>query len=447
MTRQKGFSRKRFGESWLRFKGPMIARHTIPEMFSTFVQFTDDRFSCWLVDGRLRRNVSRCLSQVALSDIGKEAGETSESFWVLYWHKRWQQVAEPLSNEPLSNEPLSTGHLAAYLQESCYWVAQQGMRNLASSQSQFPIPLSDCFQIAIAELPKILKDYNSNQGASLKTYASLCFRNAIRDRLRQQRMADSRTDWGLLRKLSQRRLGELLQMAGFAAGEIDRYQLAWTCFKTYCAPRETPTARQLAAPDRATWAAIAQLYNSQRHHLADVPPEAPPEDLEQWLKFTAKQARSALYPNLTSLNLESGGEGGGELQDTLTDGQADSPMAVLLLAEEWQERQGRQAQVSDLLTKALAQLQLEVQTLLQLYYGEELTQQQIAAQLETKQYTISRRLSSAKSTLLLDLAQWSQEALHISLTSTAVKDMSVVLEEWLQAHYRKARRQSPEDIV
>jgi RNA polymerase sigma factor (sigma-70 family) len=427
----------------------MIDRQTIPDLFSTFLQFTDDRFSHWVTDGRLRRNVRRCLSEVAASDspsenISKASRETSESFWVLYWHNRWQQVVDPLENAPLA-----TGHLAAYLQEACYWAAQQVIRNLASSQSQFQIPVSDCVQMAIVELPKILKDYHSKQGASLKTYASLCFRNAIRDRLRQQREADGRTDWGLLRKLSQKRLTEVLQMAGLSAVTIARYQLAWTCFKTYCAPRDTPSDRQLAAPDRDTWTAIAQLYNRQRHQFAEIPPEAKPEDLEQWLKYTAKQTRSALYPNLTSLNLslDRGQEGGGEVQDTLTDEQADFPMAALLLAEEVQERQGRQAQVSDLLTQSLAQLKPEVQTLLQLYYGEELTQQQMATQLETKQYTVSRRLSNVKSTLLLKLAQWSQDTWHISLTSTAVKDMSVVLEEWLQAHYRKASHHSPEDIL
>ncbi len=375
------------------------------------------------------------MSQVAIPDLGKADGEASESFWVLYWHR-------------LSNEPLATAHLAAYLQEACYWVAQQVIRNLASSQSQFQIPLSDCFQMAIAELPKILKDYHSNQGASLKTYASLCFRNAIRDRLRQQREADGRTDWGLLRKLSQKRLGEVLEMAGFSVAAIDRYQLAWTCFKTYCAPRDRPSDRQLAAPDSATWSAIAQLYNRQRHHLADVPPEAQPDELEQWLKFTAKQTRSALYPNLMSLNLslESAGDGDTEVQDTLTDEQAESPMAVLLLAEEVQERYDRQVQVNSVLTQALAQLTPEVQSLLNLYYGDGLTQQQLATQLATKQYTVSRRLSTAKSTLLLGLAQWSQDALHISLNSTAVKDMSAVLEEWLQVHYRSTRRHSPKEV-
>ncbi|NJO53383.1 MAG: hypothetical protein HC840_32720 [Leptolyngbyaceae cyanobacterium RM2_2_4] len=74
-------------------------------------------------------------------------------------------------------------------------------------------------------------------------------------------------------------------------------------------------------------------------------------------------------------------------------------------------------------------------TLLALYYGQQLTQQQIAQQLEIKQYTVSRRLSSTKEILLKAIAQWSQETLHISLTSPAVQQMSLVLEEWLQVQY------------
>jgi DNA-binding transcriptional regulator LsrR (DeoR family) len=70
------------------------------------------------------------------------------------------------------------------------------------------------------------------------------------------------------------------------------------------------------------------------------------------------------------------------------------------------------------------------------YYREGLTQQEIATQLDVKQYTVSRRLSSAKEALLLALAQWSQEHLHTALTSPAVKAMSIVLEEWLQDKLR-----------
>jgi transcriptional regulator with XRE-family HTH domain len=85
---------------------------------------------------------------------------------------------------------------------------------------------------------------------------------------------------------------------------------------------------------------------------------------------------------------------------------------------------------------ALEALDPQTQTLLDLYYQQGLTQQQIAAQLEIKQYTVSRRLSSAQETLLRSLARWSQETMHITLTSPVVKQMSIVLEEWLE-HFSK----------
>jgi len=62
-----------------------------------------------------------------------------------------------------------------------------------------------------------------------------------------------------------------------------------------------------------------------------------------------------------------------------------------------------------------------------------LTQQQIALQLQMKQYTVSRRLTKSRETLQA-LAQWSQQTLHISLSSNVLKNISAVL-ELLQNYY------------
>jgi RNA polymerase sigma factor (sigma-70 family) len=392
----------------------MKPRQRIIDLFSTFIQLTDDLFDRWISDTRLQRSMQRSLKQVGESNV-----DSSEDFWVLYWYRLWKTNPESLAN----------GHLSAYLQESCYWVAQRVAIQLTSMQYKF----SDCFQIAIANFPAVLKGYNPSQGASLKTYASLVFNNTLRDTLRQQREADSRTDWGLLRKISQKQLVESLQAAGFSEKAIANYRLAWTCFKTYCAPSETPGTRQLSQPDSQTWTAITQLYNNQR--LRQVPPiesQATPENLERWLKDCAKQIRGYLYPAITSLNLNKSESGSGEILDDLPDRSDASPLTNLMIQEEVEERKTRQTEINTVLTLALEKLDPQVQTLLHLYYAQNLTQQQIASQLEVKQYTVSRRLSSAKETLLLGLAKWSQETLHISLTSPAVRDMGVVLEEWLQ---------------
>ncbi|HBB35990.1 MAG TPA: group 3/4 sigma-70 RNA polymerase sigma factor [Cyanobacteria bacterium UBA8803] len=392
----------------------MKPRQRIVELFSTFIQFADDLFERWVIDSLLQRSIQRTQQSVELG-----TAESAEHFWVLYWYRLWQT----------NPESLAMGHLSAYLQEACYWVAKRVTLQLTSMQYQ----LSDCFQIAITSLPIVLKGYNPKQGASIKTYASIVFSNKLRDTLRQQREAESRTNWGLLRKLSQKQLVESLEAGGLSEVAIASYCLAWTCFKTCCAPSEMPATRQLSEPDGATWVAIAQLYNTQR--LRQTPPrlpEAQPETLECWLKKCAQQSRAYLYPAITSLNLNKSESGSGELIDDLPDRAGASGLNDLMIQEELQEQQTRQTQINAALKVALEELVPQLQTLLELYYTQGLTQQQIAAQLAIKQYTVSRRLSSAKEKLLLALAKWSQEMLHISLTSTAVKDMGVVLEEWLQ---------------
>jgi RNA polymerase sigma factor (sigma-70 family) len=377
----------------------MKPRQTLVESFSTFVAFMDDCFHQWVSDRVLQKTMLNGLS---------EQPETSEAYWMLYWHQQWHGQSKWRAE----------AHLCAYVQEPCYWVAQR----MARDGGQYLI--SDCFQIAIVALPKILADYQPSQTASLKTYASLAFGNAIRDTLRQQRQADQRTDWGLLRKLSQKQFVESLQMSGFSAEAIAQERLAWTCFKTYCAPDQNP--KQLSQPN---WEEIAKFYNTQSSH------KATPEALETRLKRCAKQARDYLYPAIASLNV-SRGDATGELQDTLPDHNA-TPFAVLVSQEEFAERRSQWSQIHSVLTTALENLDPKFQQLLTLYCQDGLTQQEIAKQLEMKQYTVSRRLSSVKETLLLALARWSQDSLHISLTSPALKEMSVVIEEWLQQYYQK----------
>lgn len=391
----------------------MISRQTVAGLFSTFIEFMDDCFHRWVSD--------RVLQQSMLSRLAEQP-DASEVDWMLYWHQQWQH----------SSKQRAEAHLCAYVQESCYWVA----RRMAQEQTGVQYPVSDCFQLAIASLPKILAEYQPSHAATLKTYASLAFGNTIRDTLRQQREADRRTDWGLLRKLSQKQLVESLQNAGFSADAIAQYRLAWTCFKTYCAPNQTPSTRQLPQPD---WNEIATLYNAQGLH------KTTPAELEVRLKQCAKQARAYLYPAIASLNV-SRENATGELQDDLPDETIATPLAVLIRQEELEERQSQWTQIQTVLKTALENLDPKLQQLLTLYCRDGLTQQQIAKQLEMKQYTVSRRLSSAKETLLLALAQWSKDSLHISLTSPALKDMSVVLEEWLLIYYQNPERRLEDSL-
>jgi RNA polymerase sigma factor (sigma-70 family) len=325
----------------------MRPRPSLTEIFSSFIQFEADRFSGWATDFKLRRSMQNCLVQMPEVNA-------SENFWALYWYKLWQ-------TQPAS---LAGTHLSAYLQETCYWSVQKTITSLASTQYK----LSDCFQIAIAQLDKILKAFNPDQGSMLKIYAGVAFRSRLKDTLRQRQEADICTEWALLRKLSQKQLVASLENAGFTSEKIARYLLAWNCFKTSYVPTRATGTRQLPKPDRATWEAIAKLFNTQRQQQLNSPgAECNPETLEQLLTQCASRARAYLYPPKTSLNAPLPGQTSGELQDDLSDTLHESLLTELIAQEETQNRQTQQAQLKTVLATAIEKLDPQVQKLLQLY--------------------------------------------------------------------------------
>lgn len=394
----------------------MSPRANLIEIFSTFLQFDADRVKGWTVDPKLRRSMQRCLSQ----STQKEA---SEEFWALYWYTIWQNQLSPLAK----------AHLCAYLQEVCYWAVKTTTTGFSSTQYQ----VGDYFQMAMVRMERILQGFDLKQSLSLKSYARIAFSNVIKDILRQHQEIYICTDWALLSKISRRRLVQSLENGGLSTATIAQYVLAWTCFQTLYAPsqipRATTTTRKLAKPDPATWEAIAQLYNTQRHtqvHSAE--PASSPESLEKWLKTCAKFVRSYLYPTVISINAPRPGQEEGELLDDL-----HLPQTLSLFSKiEEASNRDQTTQINRVLVEALAGLEPQLAQLLQLYYAQGLTQQQIAQQLSVKQYTVSRRLTKAKQLLLKALAGWSQEVLHISPNTEVLEYTSVVLEEWLKVHYR-----------
>lgn len=402
----------------------MRPRQSLTEIFSTFLQFDADRFGGWATEPKLRRSMQRCLTRLEESEPETSAVTVrTENFWVLYWYKIWQTQPVGLARE----------HLSAYLQEVCYWSAQKATASFASVQNS----LSDCFQMAIARFDKVLKGFNPKQGFGLKSYAGVTFGSLIKDILRQRQEVDLCTNWALLRKLSQKRLVEALQHEGLTSEAIASYVLVWNCFRTAYVPIQATGTRKLPPPDRATWDAITHLYNTERHSQLYPPgPACSPEVLEKRLVACAKAARSYLYPTLTSINKPKPGSESGEVLDDLVG--KESLLSEMITQEEEQTRQTQQTQLNDVLAAALAQLDAQSQKLLQLYYAQQLTQQQIAAELEMKQYTVSRRLTKAREVLLITLAQWSQKALHISLSSDLLKYTSAILDEWLASHYDRS---------
>lgn len=392
----------------------MLPRQDIVKVFSTFIQFDYDRFGTWATDTRLRRSMKQSLTKVARNN--------SENFWALYWHKIWQ----------VQPKGLAQGHLAAFLQEVCFWSAQKTISGFTSTQYTVP----DCFQVAIGGIERVLKGFDPGRGYNLKSYASITFSNLIRELLRQKREIDICSDWSLLRKLSQKRLTESLANAGIDERNIEKYVLAWNCLKTIYVPERPSSTRQLSKPERDTWVAIANLYNQEyQKQLTFAAKPATPESIEKFMLICAKAARAYLFPNVTSINQPKPGYDSGEIVDSIVGEVEDSLLTEMIVSEEVQNRAQQQANINQFLTQTIDTLSQEERELLELYYAFKLKQSEIAKQLDTQQYNVSRKLSRARKSLLKSLAKWSQDTMHISLTSDVLKGISSLLEEWLASYY------------
>ena len=390
----------------------MQPRQGIVEIFSTFVQFEADQFSGWATDAKLRRSMKVCLE--------RSSTERSDTFWALYWYKVWQ-------NE---SSGVALTHISAYLQEVCYRAARKFARNFSTQSS-----VGDCFQMAIARVDKILKRFNPEYSSNLKGYAELAFESIIKDVLRERREADICSDWALLHKLSRKRLVQSLQNAGFNAQSIESSLLAWECFKELYTGDNTKI-RKLTKPDAVIWEAITNLYNAERLSRLSLPTVVVNQQtIESWVLSSAKAARTFLYPKIVSADAPLKEENDGNLLDILPADLPTSLLTEIIEQEEAANARNQQAQLNEFLHQAIAAMDAKSQQLLQVYYGQKLTQTEIAAHLEIKQYTVSRRLSSIKKLLLLTLTQWSQNTLHISPKSDVIDAINTSLEEWLKIQY------------
>lgn len=391
----------------------MRSRTDILAIFSTFIQFTGDRFDTWVSDPKLARTMQQQL-------LKNRDAERSEKFWALRWFRLRQQY------------PQASGHLWAYLQESCYWAADRVTRRFPMVQCS----LADGFQIAIANVDRILNGYNPDYGSDLKAYASTAFGNCLRDQLRQRQEINISSDWGLLRRLSQTQLSNALFAAGFIS--IEPYILIWQCFNTVCVP-EPGRARVLPAPSEAQLTAIAKRYSQlcrdriSNFDTVDIGIDIGTNQLREELVQLATMARAYLNPTVTSLNQPQYDDSGEEQLDALP--ADDSPMTQLLTTEAYNEQQQRLQQISEVLENELVGLDTSSQTLLNLYYQQNLTQSEIANQLNIKQYQVSRKLSRIRQQLLLSVISWGQHTLHISSKAAVLASVSEVIHEWLQDHY------------
>jgi RNA polymerase sigma factor (sigma-70 family) len=377
----------------------MQPRKLLLDQFSSFLQLADDRFQGWRPNPRLHRSMTLQLQALPGSPA-------SDQFWSLYWHNHWQAQSHGAAEQ----------HLLAYLQEPCYWVAQEVSRKVVGLQSQAATSYTpvDYFQMALADTPLALSKFQPEKSSYLKAFAQVFLSNRIKSRLRQQRQADFCSVWGLLRKTSRKQLLAVLQGQGIGTAEIEQYRLLWMGLQARFVPAH-PDSSKCAEPDRGVWQEIAQFYNQQRlTFLNSAAPSLDEGEVERRLRSLSSWIRSYHYPQIDSLNrARFGGEEPGkveEWQDTLPNPDQGALLQTLIAQEEQVQRGQVQLQLRQQLALAFGQLDGQSRLILELLYREGLPQQEVMLQVQLSQPTISRRLAKAKTQLTQALLIWASGA-------------------------------------
>jgi RNA polymerase sigma factor (sigma-70 family) len=138
---------------------------------------------------------------------------------------------------------------------------------------------------------------------------------------------------------------------------------------------------------------------------------------------------------VNSLNRPKLGEESGEIQDDLSDDAGATLLDIAIEREEVTHRTSQQSQLQQILTQAVTDLAPEFQEILQLFYQQGLSQQELASHLNLSQSTVSRRLKKAEESLLQALLTWIQSQLNQFPDPNVLKSISTTLREWLIVHY------------
>jgi RNA polymerase sigma factor (sigma-70 family) len=218
---------------------------------------------------------------------------------------------------------------------------------------------------------------------------------------------------------------------GVVEPEAAQYQFALFCFKTLYLPPDS-NSQKLPPPDASVWSAIGELYNTKRQDQLVTPGAAlTPAQIEIRVTKLAQWTRSYLYPAIDSLNRSKPEAGTGEIQDDLTDTAHESLLDAAIEQEEIDRRTTQQSALNNTLTQALASLKPELQEIMQLFYRDGLSQQELSSRLQLSQPTISRRIKQAEAQLLAALLAWIESQLNKIPDPNELKTISATLKEWL----------------
>ncbi|MEG3440296.1 hypothetical protein V0288_24425 [Pannus brasiliensis CCIBt3594] len=381
------------------------------EQFSTFLNWEGNE-ARWLTDNRLRRDLQNYLA--------REPSLTNPEYWGLFFWRTWLASGK--------EEGLPRKHLHAYLQEPCYWSAREIYRTY---RDRFENEIGDYFTIGVLQFDKILSEFNPTLNTKLSTFAGQRIKWRVIDRLRESDRTFGHTLWSLLLKSSESRFKEaLIRHLGTSA--LEEYLLPWDYYKEiYAGDRIIRLNRQIQKPDATIWQEITERYN--RENRANLKSQ----EIEKRLTVAGQALQAYLSP-IKPRSIERSTE---EEQPTGYDSIADpseNPLDEIEIAEESLAIETSWKNILDWLASELENIEPARRSEFEMYYGQKLSLQKIAASVTPPvNYTsVLRRMRTVRKKLAKHFIGWARTNLHTSLQSNDIETISEALEIWLEHYYR-----------
>jgi len=365
-----------------------------------------------------------------IMELAKEENKsiTEVDDWAQYWLSR-----------ALQQDPVAKEHLYAYLQESCYYIAVQ----LAE---KFPLlDWANCFQEAEAillESDSLFSRYDSTR-SSVITYARMKIDSKVKEALISTGI---RSDAGLLRWLTEKRLRKYLKNYGVKEQELADLILAWQCFQEIYVPSYT-SRKSLLMPTKECYEEIAKRYN-QKSTTKTSSGENIAEQIAECVR-AARKPKENILRILFSDSLDKDPSKGNDLDKVNNSNEEDdldedNNTREDKLGEEndfenLEEVKSQQIKIRDCLISTFEALPTEAKLMLRLYHGLNLTHTDIVQVLKLNgisisQSTVSRRIKDSKRALLRELVigQINQgKSLSLDMNNEIADELAKQLHIWL----------------
>ncbi len=333
------------------------------------------------------------------------APEPNQDVQVVYVEIIAQKNDHRIANYLENSVPVAEKLLSAHIQKVCWYAAKDFYeKRMQFSSLRYQYPLEECLQIAslrASEPIKLLKNFDFKyRRITIKSYAEKRLWGIISDKIRSQNVeakTKSFSDDGLLRTLAKTELIEALKVTNNYHLEINSYCLALQCYKEIYQPRQI-NHNQIAPPTREQLQQIAVHYNQRRQEFK-ILKLAELDDITFLLKTCVQVIRT--YRSSDSFI--------GRIQQNSND-LTINPLNKLIETEEILSHNEERKQIRSIIAKSFVALPDAAQKTLKLWFGLELTQNDILLVIGQlvglqKQYEVSRKIKQYKKPLLKALIQ------------------------------------------